>query len=164
MKLSVIVAAAEDFGIGKDNKLMWHLPNDLKFFKNKTMGHHTIMGRKTYESIGKVLPGRTFIIVTRNSTYTAEGCIITHSLQEAIDRAKANNETEAFVIGGAELINEAIKTADTIYLTEVKATFNADVYMQDFDRSGWQEVKREDFTPDEKHDYAYAFVELARKK
>lgn len=162
MIVSVIVAAAENLAIGKDNKLIWHLPADLKFFKNKTMGHHTIMGRKTYESIGKPLPGRTFIVVTRNKDFRAEGCLIVSSLEEGIKVAKENHEPEAFVIGGAGLINEALEFADKIYLTEVKESFEADVYLTPIDKSKWKEVKREDHAADEKHKYAYSFVELVR--
>lgn len=163
MKLSVIVAAAENLAIGKDNKLIWHLPADLKFFKNTTMGHHAIMGRKTYESIGKPLPGRTFIIVTRNKDYKVEGCIVVHSLKEAMDKARNNNETEAFVIGGAELINESLEFADKIYLTEVKESFEGDVFLKPIDKTKWKEVKREDHQADEKHKYDYSFVELVRR-
>lgn len=163
MKLSIIVAADEKSGIGKDNKLMWHLPADLKFFKNTTLGHHIIMGRKTYESIGKPLPGRTSIVVTRNKNYQAEGCIIANTLEEAIEKAKQAGETEAFVIGGAELINDATQIADTIYLTEVKAVFDADVYMKPINSSEWDEISREEHRKDEKHAYDYAFVKLVKK-
>lgn len=163
MIVSIIVAAAENLAIGKDNKLIWHLPSDLKFFKNTTMGHHMIMGRKTFESIGKPLPGRTSIIVTRNKNYTAEGCIVVNSLKEAIEKAKADHETEAFVIGGAELINDALEFADKIYLTEVKETFEADVFLKPIDRTKWKEASREDYKADEKHAYDYSFVELIRK-
>src|SRR5574339_652358 len=123
MIVSIIVAASENMAIGKDNQLIWHLPADLKFFKNTTMGHHMIMGRKTFESIGKILPGRTSVIITRNANYNVEGAIVVNSMKEAIEKAKANNETEAMVIGGAELINISLEYADKIYLTEVKETF-----------------------------------------
>lgn len=162
MKLSIIVAADENFGIGKDNQLMWHLPNDLKFFKNTTLGHHMIMGRKTYESIGKPLPGRTSVIVTRNKSYQVEGCIVVHSMEEAIKVAEKSGETEAFVIGGAELINDAVSFADIIYLTEVKATFDADVFMKPLDKNQWKEEKREEHSKDDKHAYDYTFVKLVR--
>jgi dihydrofolate reductase len=162
MIISIIVAVAENLGIGKDNKLVWHLPSDLKFFKNTTMGHHIIMGRKTYESIGKVLPGRTSIIVTHNKNLKAEGCIVVHSLKEAIEKAKSSNETEAFVIGGAGLINESLEIADKIYLTEVKENFDADVFLKPIDKNKWKEIKRTDFKADEKHQYDYSFVELEK--
>jgi dihydrofolate reductase len=163
MKVSIIVAADENLGIGKDNKLMWHLPNDLKFFKNKTMGHHMIMGRKTYESIGKPLPGRTSIIITRNKNYKVEGALIANSLEDGISLASSRGETEAFVIGGAELINDSVHLADCIYFTEVKSKFNADVFLKTFDPSKWKEVMREDHQVDEKHAYPYSFVTLIKK-
>lgn len=163
MKLSIIVAADENLGIGKDNKLMWHLPNDLKFFKNKTMGHHMIMGRKTYESIGKPLPGRTSIIVTRNKNYLAEGVLVVNSLEDGISLAASRGETEAFVIGGAELINDSVQMADCIYFTEVKSKFDADVFLKTFDQSKWKEVMREDHQADEKHAFPYSFVTLVKK-
>jgi len=163
MKVSIIVAADENMGIGKDNKLMWHLPNDLKFFKNKTMGHHMIMGRKTYESIGKPLPGRTSVIITRNKNYKAEGALVANSIEEGISLATSRGETEAFVIGGAELINDSIHLADCIYFTEVKSKFDADVFLKTFDQSKWKEVAREDHQQDEKHAYPYSFVTLVKK-
>lgn len=165
MTTSIIVAVAENGAIGKGNQLPWYLPNDLKFFKNKTMGHHMIMGRKTYESIGKPLPGRTSIVVTKDKNYTVPGCVIAHSLEEAMDLAKTAGEQEVFVIGGAGVINESIKVADVIYLTEVKTTIpDADVYLQYFDRNGWVETFREEHNADEKHQYAYAFVTLIKKR
>jgi dihydrofolate reductase len=162
MIISVIVAAGKNLAIGKDNKLIWHLPNDLKFFKNKTMGHHIIMGRKTFESIGKALPGRTSVIVTRNKDYKREDSKVVHSLKEAIEFAKKQNETEAFVIGGAELINESLSIVDKIYLTEVHESFEADVFLKPIDKTQWKESAREEFPSDEKHKYQYAFVELVR--
>jgi dihydrofolate reductase len=121
-----------------------------------------IMGRKTYESIGRPLPGRTSVIVTRNKSYKADGCIVVHSLEAAIEQARINGESEAFVIGGAELINDSLTLADTIYLTEVKEKFPADVYLKAFDRNKWKEVSRENHEPDEKHAYGYSFVELVK--
>lgn len=165
MIISIIVAVAENGAIGKGNQLPWHLPNDLKFFKNKTMGHHMIMGRKTYESIGRPLPGRTSIVVTNQKDYSAPGCVVVHSLEEAIQFADSKGETEAYVIGGAGLINEASATADKIYLTEVKTVIeDADVYLENFNRSHWQEASREEHPADEKHAYPYTFVELVRKR
>lgn len=164
MKISIIVAVAENGAIGKGNQLPWHLPNDLKFFKNKTMGHHMIMGRKTYESIGRALPGRTTIIVTRQKNYYAPDCFVIHSLKEATQLAASRQETEAFVIGGAAIINEATDIADKIYLTEVKMTVeDADVYLDNFDRNNWEEKSRETHAADDKHAFPYAFVELTRK-
>lgn len=167
MKLSIIVAVSENGVIGKDNKLPWHLPADLKFFKNTTMGHCIIMGRKTYDSIGKPLPGRTSIIVTRNKDYKPANanfinpeCWVVNSLEEAVNAAKAMSESEAFIIGGAEIINESIGLADKIYLTEIKKDFEGDVFLKSIDRSFWNEVKRVENCADEKNPYNYDFVEL----
>lgn len=164
MKASVIVAVSENGAIGKNNTLPWHLPNDLKFFKQKTMGHHMIMGRKTYESIGKPLPGRTSIIVTNDKTYKAEGCHIAYSIKEAFDLAKKSGENEAFVIGGAAVIKESLALVDRIYLTEVKTYVeDADVFLDNFNRSDWKEKSRENFQSDEKHAVPYSFVVLEKQ-
>jgi dihydrofolate reductase len=160
---SIIVAVSENLVIGKDNKLIWHLPADLKFFKFLTMGHSIIMGRKTFDSIGKALPGRTSLIITRNKNYQApEGCIVCHSLQEALERTEKMRETEAFIIGGSEIFKDAEELADKIYYTEVKETFEGDAFFN-FDKNKWKEVKREEHSKDEKNKYDYAFVEYVRK-
>jgi dihydrofolate reductase len=164
MVTSIIVAAAENKAIGKNNQLPWHLPKDLRFFKEVTMGHHIIMGRKTYESIGKALPGRTSVVITHDRNYAAPGITVVHSLKEALEIAEKNGESEAFVIGGAGVINEAIAIADTIYLTEVKTEIpDADVFLEHFDRNNWKEKSRNDHQEDEKHQYAFSFVTLVRK-
>jgi len=164
MKVSIIVAVAENRAIGKDDQLPWHLPNDLKFFKQKTMGHFILMGRKTYESIGKPLPGRTNVLITQNTNYKAAGVSIVHSLAEAVSLAKAAGETEAFVIGGAGLINEALKIADNIYWTEVKTEVeDADVFIRDFDMHQWKETEREEHASDACHAHSYCFVKLEKK-
>jgi dihydrofolate reductase len=159
---SMIVAVSENNVIGKDNKLIWHLPADLKFFKSLTMGHSIIMGRKTFESIGKPLPGRTSIIITRNKGYEApEGCLVCYSLSEALKTAETNKDTEAFVIGGAEIFKQAEAECDKIYYTEIKASFEGDTFFH-IDKSSWKEVKREDHLRDEKNVYDYSFVEYVR--
>jgi dihydrofolate reductase len=160
---SIIVAVSENSVIGKDNKLIWHLPADLKFFKFLTLGHCIIMGRKTFDSIGKALPGRTSLIITRNKSYHApEGCIVCHSLKEALELAKEIRETEAFIIGGSEIFNEATGLADKIYYTEVKEKFEGDTFFE-LDKSKWKEVKREEHSKDEKNKYDFAFVEYIKK-
>jgi len=164
MEISIIVATAPNGAIGKDNKLLWHLPADMKFFKEKTMGHHIIMGRKTYESIGKPLPGRTTVIITRDKSYKAEGCKITHSLNDAITLAKESGETEAMIVGGAEIYNQAIDFADTVYLTEVKGEFEADSYFHmNRKRVQWTCTDRIDHTADEKNKYDYSFLIYKKK-
>ncbi len=163
MKISIIVATASDGAIGKDNKLLWHLPADLKFFKEKTMGHHMIMGRKTYESIGKALPGRTTVIITRDTNYKAMGCMVVHSLKEAIGVAILGGDEEAMIIGGAEIYKQALPIVDIIYLTEVTGKFEADTFLK-IDKKGWLEVNRKDHKADEKNKFDYSFVILNKIK
>lgn len=140
-QLSIIVAVASDNVIGISNTLPWHLPEDLKRFKALTMGHHIIMGRKTYESLGRLLPGRTTVIVTRNQCYKVEGAIVAHSLEQALKACGEDNE--AFLIGGAELYQIGLEKANKLYLTEVHASFQGDAYLPAFDLACWQEVTRE---------------------
>lgn len=161
---SIIVAKADNDVIGKDNKLVWHMPNDLKHFKNTTMGHHIIMGRKTFESQKKALPGRTSIVITRNKGFKAEGCLIVHSLEEAYDLGLKNRQEEVFILGGAEIYTLAMDSADKMYLTEIKAEFEGDTYFPKIDYSKWTEIKREDFDADEKNPHPYSFVELIKNK
>ena len=161
MILSIIVAVAEKNVIGMDNQLIWHLPADLKYFKTLTMGSPIIMGRKTYESIGKPLPGRTSIIITANIDYKAEGCIVVHSLESALDAAKSSNE--AFIIGGAEIYKQAIAVADKIYFTRVHAAFDGDVYFPEVNPEVWQLIDQKDNMPDEKNKYPYSFLTYIRK-
>lgn len=142
--------------IGKDNDLIWHLPDDLKHFKNLTKGHHVIMGRKTYESMGKPLPGRTNIVITRQKDFKATGCILVHTLEEAI--RKAEGDSQPFVIGGGEIYKQALKYAQTIELTIVDAKFDGDTYFPEFDSNTWKEVERTHHSTDEKHKYAFDFV------
>lgn len=163
MLKSIIVAKAENDVIGKDNKLIWYMPADLKYFKETTMGHYIIMGRKTFESQKKPLPGRTSIIITRNKNYTAEGCMVVQSLEEAYRISEENNQKEVFILGGAEIYKLALPTTDKIYLTEIKASFEGDTYFPKINYQDWKEVKREEFQPDEKNAYPYAFVELIKK-
>ncbi|MDQ7054475.1 MAG: type 3 dihydrofolate reductase [candidate division KSB1 bacterium] len=160
--LSIIVAIARNRVIGRGNRLPWHLPADLRHFKQTTMGHPIIMGRKTYESIGRPLPGRQNIVITRNRDYYAEGCLVVHSLQEAL--AAVPDAEEVFIIGGASLYREALPLADRIYLTLVDAEVEGDTVFPELDASEWREVQRETFAPDEKNPYGYAFVELVRKR
>jgi len=139
--LSLIVAVSGNGIIGINNTLPWHLPEDLKRFRALTTGHHIIMGRKTYESLNRLLPGRTTVIVTRNRDYAVPGAVITHSLQEAI--AKCGDDPEAFLIGGAELYAEGFELADKLYLTEIHAEYEGDAFLPEFDRQQWREVARD---------------------
>lgn len=147
--------------IGADNKIPWHLPNELKLFKSLTMGHPIIMGRKTFESIGRLLPGRTTVIVTRQREYAVPGALIAHTLAEAIHACR--DDDVCFVIGGAELFLEALPVADRLYLTVVDAEPAGDTFMPDLDLSAWREVRSENFSADEKHAHAYAAFEYERK-
>ena len=163
MKLSIIVATAEQGVIGKDNQLIWHLPEDLKMFRRLTTGHVIIMGRKTFESIGKPLPNRTSIIISRNTDYQVEGCIVVSSLEEAVEKAKEIETEEAFIIGGAQIYALALDIADTVYLTQVHHNFEGDAFFPVLDTNIWTETERKSFSPDEKHAYAFDFVTLEKR-
>lgn len=162
MTISIIVAADENNVIGKDNDLIWHLPADLKHFKNLTTGHHAIMGRKTYESIGRPLPNRTFIVITRNADYKAEGCIVVNSLEDGIKAV--TNDDEAFIIGGAEIYRQALEHTDKIYLTRVHHEFEGDTYFPELRETEWKLAESRRMEPDEKNKYACSFQTYLRKK
>jgi len=162
MIISLVVAMDEKRGIGIDGGLPWHLPAELKNFKSLTMGHHIIMGRKTYESIGRPLPGRIMVVVTRNPAYQAEGCLIVHSLEEAIQKAQESDEDEAFIIGGGEIFNEAIDLADRIYLTLVHTATEADVFFPVLKPGHWVEIESQEHKADSKNLIPYTILILAR--
>lgn len=170
VKLSLIVALAQNHVIGIDNKLPWYLPNDLKYFKQVTMGKTIIMGRKTYESIGKPLPGRTNIIITRQADYRPpnanDSVRVVASLEAAKELAASlaliNGQNEALIIGGAEIYTQALPLVDRMYLTEVHADVGGDAYFPAFDRSQWQAVAREDFSAEGGNPYDYSFVVYER--
>ena len=155
--LTIIVAKAENNVIGNENQLIWHLPNDLKHFKNLTSGHPIIMGRKTFESIGKPLPNRTIIVITRNSYWNAEGVVIANSLDEAIEKAK-ELDPEVFIIGGGNIYEQAMDLADVLVVTEVHHSFEGDTKFPEIDLNIWKEISREKFGKDEKHTFEYSFV------
>lgn len=159
--ITLIAAIAHNNALGKDNDLIWHLPADLKRFKSTTTGHHIIMGRNTYESIGKPLPNRTSVIITRNPEYKVEGCIVVNSLEEAIEVAK--NDTSPYIIGGAQIYSQAIKIADKLDITEVHHSFDADVFFPEIDSAVWKETSREKFSADEKNKYDYSFITYQKK-
>lgn len=163
MIVSLIVAMDENRGIGLRNRLPWRLASDLKRFRELTMGHHLIAGRKTYESIGRLLPGRQMIIVTRDRNYQVSGCLMVHSPDEAFSLAAERGEREAFVIGGAEIYAQALPQADRLYLTQVHAQVQADVFFPEFAEDEWQEVSRNFHAADEKNQYDFTFRELRRK-
>jgi dihydrofolate reductase len=162
--ISLLVAMDEKRGIGKDGKLPWRLSSDLKRFRELTVGHHLIVGRKTFESIGKPLPGRQTIVVTRNADYMVEGCLIARSVESALELAESRGENEAFVIGGADIYAQALGFADRIYLTEVHAEVDADTYFPEFDRSAWTEKQTSYQPADEKNQHACTFMVLERNQ
>ncbi len=158
--LSLIVATDQENGIGKDNQLLWRLPNDLKFFKKVTSGHSIIMGRKTYESVGKPLPNRRNIVISRQADLKIEGVEVFDSLENAINACKT--EDEYFVIGGGEIYRQALTKADQIYLTKVDVTLNADTYFPDLEASKWKVEWKQKHQKDEKHAYDYTFLILKK--
>lgn len=159
--ITIIAAIAKKNAIGNNNQLIWHLPADLKRFKKVTSNHHVIMGRKTFESLGKPLPNRTNIIITRNSNFKAAGCIIVNSLQHAIEVSK--EDENPFILGGAEIYMQAIEIADKLDLTFVHHQFDADAFFPKIDTSVWKEIYKEDFKADKKNKYDYSFVTYIRK-
>lgn len=160
MKLSIIVAIAENNVIGKDNQLIWHLPADLKRLKALTMGHHLIMGRKTFESLGRPLPGRPHVVISRNENLLIDGVSVVPSLEKAIEVAAV--DTEAFIFGGAEIYKQAMDFASCIYLTRVNASFEGDAFFPLIDPFHWKLIEKEDHLPDEKNKYSYSFEKYVK--
>ncbi len=161
--ITIIAAIGKNNELGKDNDLIWHLPADLKRFKKVTSGHHILMGRNTFESIGRPLPNRTTIIITRNNNYFKDGCLIAGSIEEAIELAE--NDDEIFIIGGAQIYEQAIHNTlvKKLDVTIVHEDFEADVFFPEIDKTIWKEVAREDFKADEKNKYDFSFVTYERK-
>ncbi|MCT1532007.1 dihydrofolate reductase [Sphingobacterium daejeonense] len=161
-KVTFIVAAAENNAIGKGNQMPWHLPNDFKYFKAKTMDHSIIMGRKTFESIGKPLPGRRNIIISRQPTLNIEDVDVANSLQDVINYCR--DEREIFIIGGAEIFNQAMPMADEILLTRVHTNIEgADAFFPELPESDWELISQEKHNKDDKHQYDYTFEVYKRK-
>lgn len=164
MILSMIAARSANGVIGKNNALIWHFPADLKFFKQKTQGHHIIMGRRTFESIGsKPLPNRVNIVVSRKTNWDIEGCLFVQTFEEALKIVSQSTDPEPFIVGGAELYRLGFEFADRLYLTEVKENFEGDTFFPPIPND-WQEVSREKFEADEKNAYAYDLVVFERQK
>lgn len=159
-RVSIIVAMAQNRTIGINNTLPWRCPEDLKHFKALTMGHHMIMGRKTFDSIGKPLPGRTTVVVTRNPELKIDGCIVTHTMHGAI--AACSGDAEIFIVGGAELYAQAMPLADTLYVTEIQQDVAGDAYFPAFNPAQWQEVSREARSQESPQPLQYHFVTLKR--
>jgi dihydrofolate reductase len=163
MILSLLVAASENNAIGKDNRLPWHLPNDLKYFKNQTWGMPVLMGRKTFESIGKPLQGRKSIVITRNRNWQHENVDVVHSIEEAIARAKEYGAKEVFVIGGSEIFATSFDQADRIYLTRVHHRFEGDAYFPEVPAADWNLIRSRFCHADEKNAYSHTFQVWERK-
>jgi dihydrofolate reductase len=157
MIISFVVAASENNVIGVKNQLPWHLPNDLKFFKNTTWAMPVVMGRKTFESFGKPLAGRTNIIITRQDGWKVEGVVVTRSLEEALVAASATDAKDVFIIGGGEIFRQSIGMASKIYLTRVHVRLEGEVFFPELDEAEWKLVSSLHFSKDEKHLYDYSF-------
>ena len=162
MKVSLIVAVAENGVIGKDNDLIWNLPKDMRFFKETTWGHHVIMGRKNFESIPeryRPLTNRTNIVITRQNNYKAEGCVVVNSLEAALEVAQYNRDNEPFIIGGGQIYKLALEgnLVDKIYFTEVHNSFEGDTFFPELSDE-WKEINRKDYKADEKHAYNFSII------
>ena len=160
MIVTIVVAIAENYAIGKNNQLLWHMPADLKHFKQITSGHTVIMGRKTYDSVGKPLPNRRNIIVTRQDI-KIDGCEVVKSIEDGL--ALCANEDEVFIVGGAEIYKLAMGKTDRIYLTIIHHSFDADTLFPEIDYMEWKETAREDHQPDERNKFPYSFITLERQ-
>jgi dihydrofolate reductase len=159
--ISLIVAMARNRVIGANGGIPWHLPDELKLFKRITMGHHIIMGRKTWESIGRALPGRSTVVVSRRPGYRVPGAAVAHTLEEAV--AACGADEEIFVIGGAELFKTALPLANRLYLTIVEGEFTGDTYMPEFDAGAWREVSSQSHAADGRHRYPYHHAVYERR-
>ena len=166
MTISSIVSVSLNHVIGKDNKLVWNLATDTKFFKDTTSGHHIIMGRRNYDSIPekwRPLPNRTNIVVTRQKDLTLEGCQVVHSIQEGLDLAEKNGEKETFIIGGGEIYKQSMDMVDKIYYTMVMAEVEGDTFFPEIDPDIWIEETRKSYYADEKNEYDFDIIEYIRK-
>jgi dihydrofolate reductase len=159
--LSIIAAVSLNNALGKDNKLLWHLPADLKRLKELTMGHHLIMGRKTFESLGRPLPGRPHIVISRDANLKFDGVTVVDSLEKAFELAK--NDNQPFVFGGAEIYKQALPFIERIYLTRVNETFEGDAYFPELDTVEWELLSKLDFEPDEKNKFHYSYEEYKKR-
>lgn len=157
MKISLISAIAENRAIGKDNRLLWHIPEDMKHFRETTSGHAVIMGQKTYESLGRPLPNRINIIVTFDKGFKAEGCVVLHSLDDAFEYVEKQDEEEVFVIGGGSIYKQTIDRADRLYLTLVKGEFDGDVFFPDY--SAFTKIIDRRDSQDNNHEYSFLVLE-----
>lgn len=160
-KISIAVAIGENYAIGKNNQLLWHMPADLKFFKQTTSGHTVIMGRKTFDSVGKPLPNRRNIVISRNAQLKIDGVEVVNSLAEALAITKTE-EKQVFIVGGAEIYKQALPKTKNLYLTTIHHNFEADTFFPEIDRNEWKLISSEAHKADEKNKYAYTFEVLER--
>ena len=158
--ISIIVAIAENGGIGDKNALLWNIKEDMRRFRTTTMGHPVVMGRKTFESIGRPLPKRTNVVITRGDS-EFEGCLVAHSIEEAVKMFSPDEEV--FIIGGAQIYKQALPLADKLYLTIVHCNYEGDTSFPEIDYSEWREVAREEFERGEEYDGAFTFIDLVRR-
>ena len=163
MLVSCIVATAHNNVIGKNNDIPWYLPADLKYFKRTTLGHHIIMGKNCYNSIGKPLPKRTNIILTRDPYYISSNCLVAHSIEEGLSMAFDNGEEEAFIIGGGQIYQQSQDYWDKLYLTRVHLEIDGDVFFPEMDMDQWELLSRKDHVKDSKNEYDYSFLVYQRK-
>ena len=161
-KISIIVAIGNNRVIGINNKLPWNLPADMEHFRQLTAGKPVIMGQKTFESIGKPLPDRTNIILSRDNNFKPQGCIVVHSIKEALNAA--NGAEEVMIAGGVSIYSQFLPLADRMYLTLIEGNFEGDAYFPEFNRDDWNEVERIENEPDKDNPYKYTFITLERKK
>ena len=167
MMISIIVAVSENNVIGRNNDLPWHLPADMKYFKDTTMGHCVVMGRKNFHSIPdkyRPLEGRTNIVVTRQKDFRENGAVVVHSIDEAIELAKSKKETECFIIGGGEIFAQSLMYCDRVYLTRIHHSFEGDVHFPVLSLQEWKESSRRDIPSDEKNKYPFSFLIYDRVK
>ena len=161
--ISLVVAASENNAIGKNNQLLWHLPNDLKFFKNTTWGSVVIMGRETFESVNKPLPGRINIVITKQPNWNAENVTTAASLEDALLKATETNCKEIYIIGGGEIYKQSLSIADKVYLTRVHTQIDGDTFFPVLNENQWIMISDEKFEADEKHQFGYSFQLFERK-
>ncbi len=164
MQIILIAALTDNRVLGKDNQLIWHLPEDLKNFKRLTSGHPVIMGRKTFESLGKPLPNRTNIIITRNADFVAKGCRVAGSVESALKKAEETGTEKAFVIGGGEIYAQALPLADELSLTHVHTTLEGDAFFPEFSSDEWVATHQQSFEPNERHAYSFDIVTYKRRQ
>lgn len=163
MNLSIVVAVSDNNVIGKNNQLLWRLPNDMKFFKNTTWGMPVIMGRKTFESLGQALKGRTNIVVSRQPNYKAENATVVETLEAAMEVAAATDAREAFVIGGGEIYRQSLPLVHRLYLTRVQVNLDGDAFFPEFEETNWELLSQIAFEADEQHAYPYRFEVWQRR-